>query len=276
MNKRIEQMLSTLLVDENAKNALRKADMLLNSTSKSVSNYIPLVIAKEGCGFSSFGRVYSAIVDESPLLRVKGSATLLELVFPKDNEIDEKLFFASPRRLASIRNRFYGTMLISFKEYSGLDLINSAALKRLLKFMEDNKDNIRFMLHVTPEFSARERLISILQDLFFVEEIILKGPDVDCSLSYVLDELEKQGYEVSEEAAACLREQALPRMVAGRSYAGYKSLDRFLGRLNLETLIAMEQDPHHIDVAVIKSLVDKLEKEDQIRGQMTTKIGFSL
>ena len=117
MNTQIEQMISVLLIDEEAKNSLRVADRVLNSKSEGVrsSAFVPLVIAGEGCGFSSYGRVYSAIVDASASQPIKGASTFLELVFPKDNEKDEKMFYASPRMVASIRNRFYGTMLVSFK-----------------------------------------------------------------------------------------------------------------------------------------------------------------
>lgn len=67
MNTQIEQMISVLLIDEEAKNSLRVADRVLNSKSEGVrsSAFVPLVIAGEGCGFSSYGRVYSAIVDAS-------------------------------------------------------------------------------------------------------------------------------------------------------------------------------------------------------------------
>lgn len=65
MNDKIEKMIASLLVDEDAKAVLMNADRILNSDSDGLRNsaFTPLVIAGEGCGFSSYGRVYSAIVD---------------------------------------------------------------------------------------------------------------------------------------------------------------------------------------------------------------------
>lgn len=65
MNKNIEHMLSTLLVGNDAKDALRGLDKILNSKSSKIreSASALLVTAGEGCGFTSYGRVYSEIVN---------------------------------------------------------------------------------------------------------------------------------------------------------------------------------------------------------------------
>lgn len=278
MNKKIEQMISLLFVDEEAKDVLRTADRILNSNVESVRSnvFVPLVVAGEGCGFSSFGRVFSAIVDASAAQSVRGSSSFLELVFPKDNERDENMFFASPRMAASVRNRFYGTMLISFKEYCGQDLIESDSLKNLMGFMEDNKSNIRFVLHITPEFSAKSRLKAALQNIVNIAEVHLEKPNADKSYSYVIQELKAQGVEIDDDAKKCIKEKALPRMVGRKSYSGYKSLNVFLRRLRFEAALLTDSGKCRINLEVLAYLLALIEKEEALSREEIPGIGFGV
>lgn len=278
MNKQIEQMISELLIDEEAKQSLKVIDRVLNSDSELVrgSAYIPLVIAGEGCGFTSFGRVYSAIVDASAAQPIRGTSTFLDLVFPKDNERDESLFFASPRTAASVRNRFYGTMLISFKEFDGRDLTGSASFKNLLEFMENNIDNIRFVLHITPDFTAKAGLISALQSIAYVEEICLDVPDARKGCDYLTDQLKRQGIVIDKEAVSFLRKTVLPELVSRKTYAGYKTLNTFLARLALEAAIIAESSDCRIDKALIAGAMDKVGKHEGQSDSDTRRIGFRI
>lgn len=276
MNSNIEQMISTLLVDNQAKDALRGADRVLNSKSKQVreSASTLLVIAGEGCGFSSYGRVYSAIVDASISQPIRGTSTFLELVFPKNNEADEKLFFASPRRKASIRNRFYGTMLISLKEYTGQDLIKSESFTHLLEFIELNKANIHFVFHILPGFDARNQLIVRLQDIVNITEVFLDKPNVENSYAYVISKLKSQGYVIGETAQKCLREKVLPDVISRKTYTGYRSLNNLLGRLNFEVAMMPENEEMVVSEHVLDSLMVKFKKEKQFSENEAPQIGF--
>lgn len=276
MNSSIEKMIASLLVDKQAKDILRGADRILNSKLEKVRENASalLVIAGEGCGFSSYGRVYSAIVDASVSQPIRGTSTFLELVFPKDNEADEKLFFASPRRKASIRNRFYGTMLISLKEYTGQDLIKSVSFKHLLEFIELNKTNIHFLFHVLPEFDARNQLIARLQNVVNITEVFLDKPDLENSYAYVVSELRNQGYLIGEAAHQCLKEKVLPSVISRKTYTGYRSLNNLLGRLNYETAMMTENDELVISQYILNNLIAKFEKEKRLSENETIKIGF--
>ena len=275
MNKRIEKMIKMLLVDDEAKAFLRTADRVLNSGSVSIRNnaFVPLVVAGEGCGFSSFGRVYSEIVDASRFQTIRGTASFLELVFPKDNERDERLFFASPRRAASTRNRFYGTMLISFKEYAGKDLIESSSLEKLLKFMDENKANIRYVLHIMPGFTAESKLIALLQDVVNVTEIHLDKPGIDNGFLYMMEGLKSQGVEVAEDVKKCIKEKALPNIVERKSYSGYKTLNAFMERLKFEAAMALKNGECRVDKTVLDILLDKMEKEEADKNE-SPRMGF--
>lgn len=278
MNKSIEQMIETLLVNDEAKNKLRVIDKLLNSKLDKVRQSTPalLVTAREGCGFSSYGRAYAEIVDSSIALKVKGSSSFLELVFPKDNEKEERLFFASPRRIASIRNRYYGTMLISLKEYSGLDLIKSESFHRLLEFLSLNKNNVHFMFHILPGFAAKNQLLLKLQDVINVAEVALDTPNIDNGFTYVVTELRENGYVMDDKALAYLREVILPKIIWGKTYTGYKSLNVLLDRVHLEVAMAYEGAEMILKYEMLQTLMIKYEKEEELSQVEAFKIGFSM
>lgn len=277
MNKDIEEKLSALLVNEEAKEELRRIDKLLNSKSEKIreSASAILVTAGEGCGFSSYGKAFSVIVDSSIALKIKGTSTLLEMVFPKDNEKDEKLFFASPRRMASIRNRYYGTMLISFKEYAGQDLIKSESFSRLLEFISFNKGNIHFMFHILPQFTAKKQLITRLQEILNISEVTLNNPDLDNGFTYVITELKDNGYVVEDNALNALKEDIIPTIIGSKKYSGYRSLDILLDRLYLETALS-DDELMVLSETAVQNLMDKYKKEESLNQEDVPRIGFRM
>lgn len=278
MTEAIEQNIKTLLVDDVAKNKLRTINKLLNSNSKKVreSTYALLVTAGEGCGFSSYGRVYSEIVDASNVHQTKGSTTFLELVFPKDSQREEKLFFSSPRRAASIRNRFYGTMLISLKEYKGLDLIRSESFLKLLDFISLNRNNIHFVFHILPEFDAKVQLLMKLQEVLNVTEVTLNNPSLDNGYEYVISELKKYGYVFDKKALKLLREDVLPHIIQRESYLGYKTLNLFMDRLHLEVALTTDGENKVLSKDTLEYLADKYKLEEKINRSEVSKIGFHM
>lgn len=278
MNKNIEHMLATLLVGNDAKNVLKRTDKILNSKSDRIRDIASalLVTAGEGCGFSSYGRVYSEIVNSSLALKVKDKGNLIELVYPKDNEEDEKLFFASPRRKASIRNRYYGTMLISLKEYKGPDLIKSESLNKLLEFISLNKGNIYFMFHILPDFSAKNQLVARLQNVINVTEVVLDNPTIDSGYTYVVSELKKIGYAIDDDALSMLKEDILPEITSDKSYMGYRTLNSLLERVHIEVAMTMDGDEMVLKDNTLKNIMRRYESEQELSKSESMKIGFRM
>lgn len=277
MKKELEDLVGSLLVDEQAKAFLRTEDRILNSESSTIrgSSFAPLIVAEEGCGLSIYAKAYSAIVDASLAQRICGTQTFIELGFPKNNEVDERRFFASARLAASIRNRFYGTMCISFDEYDGQDLITSESLEKLIDFVEENKANIHFIFHILPEFSAKNKLIAALQTVVDITEVHLEKPDADKGYTYVMRELGDLGYKFDEETQEYIKDTALPIVVSQKAYNGYKSLNSFVERLNLETVYCGECDDITIDRTVVDRLLNKLDQEEFVKGEQV-RIGFRM
>jgi len=278
MTKITEDMIDALLVDELAKNKLKEADRILSSKSESLRQCSSafLVTAGAGCGFSSYGKVYSSIVDSSRALKVKGTSTFLELVFPKDNEKEERLFFASPRRAASVRNRFYGTMLISFREFSGQDLMKSESLERLLEFISVNKGNIYFMFHIMPEFATSKQLLSRLRSVINVTEVFLDTPNIECSYTYAISELEEQGYIIGEKGKSLLKKEIIPWLVEGKSFIGYKSLNVFIERLCFEANMESENEELRIKEITLNRLISEIKQEEELSKYENPRIGFGM
>ncbi len=277
MKKDLEERIQSLLFDEDAKSFLVTVDRILNSESSAIreSSFAPLVVAGEGCGLSMYAKAYSAIVDASLAQRIRGSETFIELGFPKDNEEEEKRFFASPRLVASTRNRFYGTMCVSFDEFSGTDLIQSESLERLIDFVEENKANIHFIFHILPEFSAKNKLIAALQTVVDITEVHLEKPGADIGYTYFMKELCDLGYQFDDETKEYIKDTMLPIVISQRTYSGFKSLNLLVERLNLETVYCHECDEGMIDRTLVDRLLNKFEQDEYVKGE-SSRIGFRM
>lgn len=278
MNKAIEKELNALFIDDEAKNCLRTIDRVFSVKTGNNDLVGPalLVTAGDGCGVSSYGKVYSLIVDSSPSLKIRGSRTFLELAFPKDNERDERLFFASPRRAASIRNRFYGTMIISFREYTGRDLIFSDSFNKLLSFISENRDNIHFVFHILPEFTEKKHLLMKLKDVVNVMEVLLDKPTLDVGFVYIVTKLEECGYEVSKDTKILLREEILADIISDKSYVGYRSLNTLLERIHFEIALVGGRRKKAISESILISVMKKYRAEKEYLYTEVPKFGFSM
>lgn len=272
-----EKEIETMFMNDVAREKLHVADKLLNSRFDTIRKSAPnlLLTADEGYGLTTYGKAYAKIVDESLALKVRGRETFLELVFPKNNEMEEKLFYDSPRVVAEYRNRFYGTMIISLREYTGMDLIKSESLGRLLEFIEGNKDNIHFIFHILPEFSAQKKLLAKLREVTNIDEVIFDKPGSDLGRSYIVDKLNDNGVSISKTAVKLLGEKVLPGLVAMADYKGYKSLSSFVDRLYLEIgMWEKGEEDLIIDESMVEQLEKKMLREAEEKANGTYSIGF--
>lgn len=258
MIKRIDE----LFISEEAKETLKTVYGMSSSKHVNIKSSIPsiLVTADEGCGYSTFSKTYGDIISDSSLLKIRGVKTYIELVFPKDNERDEKMFFSSPLLASSIKNRFYGTMSISFKEFEGNDLIGSESLERLMKFIAANRSNIYFVFHVLPEFSATKHLIKLLGNTLNISEVILDKPDKEKSFKYVMDGLKRQGYSINKADLNRFKE-LISVVMEDKMYSGYRSFNNLIDRINYEVIKNGHSPDEPIEKEVINSVMERYNNE---------------
>ncbi len=272
----ITNTIDLLLVNEDIKKTLKKIETMTRLEESSKSNIVPSIflIADRGCGVSSLGKVYSGIIDNSVLMGIRGSETFIELVFPKDNPQDENLFFSSPQRAASIRNRFYGTMLISFEEFEGQDLLKSESFIKLLHFVESNKENIYFIFRILPEYSTKRQLKAHLRKIVNIVEITMNKPDVKMACDYVISELKEKGLVLTNESRNLLEGKVFDVIVKADSYEGYKSLDKLISEIEYELAYAGNTDKLITD-SIIEAVVEKCI-DDYMTKDTRTRIGFGM
>lgn len=263
------------LFDENAKETLNKISELANHTDEKRREAVPslLVTAENLDECARFGRVYGRIIEQSPLLSIRGSRTYLELVFPKNHPQDEQKFFSSPQRAAGIRNRFYGTMLISLEEYSGMDLMKSDSFFRLLEFIEGNKKNIRFVFYIPSTFGAKEQLLTRLRKHIPVVEVVLKQPDENLAYQYVNNELSELGFVMDESVSEQIKTVLLPAWLSRTDFEGYSSLDTLVHRINCEAMMLSEGETMRISTAIIEEFMVRSENERQVMKEVSY-LGF--
>ena len=177
-----------------------KAEDVLNEINQALSKGLKgevkvpslFIVCEDYNAASDLAKRYSTVLDEAEYFSDRGRGTYCNLVFPKENEKDEKLFFASPRRVAVTRNRFYGTMSISLQEFDGSDLIKSNSFKNLMTFIEENSDNIQYVIHVKPGFSMKRQLFTSLSAIIPFK-LIYASTNKDRS-DAIRDEFNKRGY----------------------------------------------------------------------------------
>ena len=276
MNDYIRKNISNLYINDTAKNALFSMDRMLNSPSAPIrsSAPAPLLVAGEGCGLTSYGRAFSEIINYSPYCIKAGSSNYLELVFPKDNEEDERLFFSSPVKAASTANRFYGTMIISFKEFSGNDLIKSESFERLIGFCRENKENIHFLFHIKPDFDEVDRLVLELQTVFPIMMIDLDKPDDEKSFEYLKSEIEKREMRIDDDAVEFLRDKVIPFYISQNDFSGFNSLNNLLSRLTYEIFMTADSEECLITKNILGAVMEKMQNESAVDDDR--KIGFCL
>lgn len=261
-------------VDENAREVLDKVFRFANDTNEIRRVALPslLVTAETFYECSRYGKIYSRILEQSPMVSIRGSCTCLELVFPKYHPQDEQKFFSSPQRAAAIRNRFYGTMLISLEEYTGMDLIKSESLLQLLDFIEANKKNIYFVFYVTPEFSAKGQLLARLCKYIPIVEVALGQPDVDMGYRYVSNELTELGFVLEEPVREVIKTVLLPAWMARDDFEGYSSLDTLVSRISCEAMMLPEGEMI-ISAGIVEDFVARSEAERRaMKG--VSQLGF--
>jgi len=276
MKEEIKGLVDNLKVDTKAKESLMKTYTIVNSGIEAIRNNHPvlLVTAGEGCGFTSYGMAYREIVDAAERKVCSGEGTFIDLVFPKENEKAEQLFYASPKEVARIRNRFTGTMLISLEEFKGQDLMNSDSLERLMSFISENKINTHFLIRILPDFTAKNQLIARLRDVVNVAEVNLDKPDLEMGYKYVLSELEASGCLVEKSAKSDLKNKVLKNLISGKTYTGYRSFNGLVNKLIYEAAIETENDRIVINKKIINNMANSLSEEQEVSGREPVRIGF--
>lgn len=264
------------IIDKSAQNVLNMIDRMANSDDERKRKSIPslIIITDDGYEMTAFGKKYGKIIETSKLFDVKGLKTFLELVFPKDNPRDESLFYSSPQRVASIRNRFYGTMLISFEEFKGSDLLQSESFKNLLGFIEENKENIRFIFRVLPGFTMKKQLATKLGENLNILEVVIEKPQNEVAYGYVLRELKELNYRV-DEANVELLKQTLSQIIRQENYCGYKTLNNVIKKINYEMMISENSNDGIITSETIEKLGWKLAEEISL-NKTENRIGFHI
>lgn len=276
MKEKTLEKINKLYLGKNEKDILLNTDKIVNSKVEAIRNNHPVLVitADDDCGFSEYSKAYSEIVDAADANALMGSGTYLELTFPKDNEKDERLFYASPKQVARNRNDFPGTMPISLDEHSGEDLILSESFPRLINFIDDNKKKTHFIIKIRSDFSAKNQLIARLQEVVNVVEGSLVKPDLQTAYEYVTGELDEMKCEIDASSLKDLKNKILKPALSMKSYAGYRSLDRLADKLLYHAVLEMEDDRIVIDKKVINKLAATLIKENESAGSDSVKIGF--
>ena len=263
--------LDNLNINDESKEVLISINKYIKESTVENGRLPALIISSEpGCGLSNFVDTLSEMIEDSGYFPKRGGKTSIELVFPKDNEEHEKLFYSSAKRIATTTNRFYGVMCVSLKEFQGKDLIMSNSLENLIEFIEANRVNIMFVFHVLPEFRAKEQLKRRLMDVVNVKELSIMKPSADESLDYLINKMKKKGQMINKKAEEILKE-IVEFVVSKDDFGGYKTLNVILDQIEFELGIRGEKNIETVMRQIKNSYDYKLYDEVEYG-----KVGFRI
>ncbi len=235
---------------------------LKNMTQEDIKIPSLFIVTEDFNLVSKYANRYSNILDESNYFPERGRGTFCELTFPKDNEKDEKLFYSSPRRVSATRNRFFGTMSISLQEYDGRDLMDSRSYRDLMSFIELNKDNIQYVIHVLPNFSMKRQLYSSLSAITPFK--LINASLIEDRLGVIKEEFDQRGYYCDDAVL-----DSVNHIWDGIDPENVLSINALMSRIDYEMSL-------NDGINVIQDVIAKIEREysDNVISDESIKMGF--
>lgn len=266
--------------ETNTIHVLEKVSGAIKNSEYEMSGAVPSIflIGERGSGITKFSKEYEKILFENHVYKIRSEKTFLELVFPAEgSEMDYQRFLQSPKILASLQNEYHGVFAISFHEWKGKELLSNRYFKTLINYIDNNKDNIYFVFHVTPTFEAIDELRVVLSHHVNLISAELERPDKVGAASFVLRELEDAGMEFSEEGKEELREFVANGLdVDSSSFAGYKTLKQmsrsFYFELTLENARSTDMS---VTVDTLKSVENRISFPKDVVVS-SSRVGFGL
>ena len=270
-----------MMFQEQTREVLCKIERAAKGSLGSYKKSIPsiLLVGDVGVGRSEFAKEYERILKSNHVYTIRGTNTFLDLAFPRDGEeINYRKFFRSPGIAASIQNRFYGVFAISFEEWKGHDLLDSPRFEELLRFIDNNKDNIFYVFEVTSGFEAKDELKSVLNNHINLAEACLKQPDIQMAAEYIQDCMESDGLVLDSSGEKELRELLNRRLNIGApGFAGYNTLRQISKSILFELLTDESQKSGQMEVT--DNMLRNIESRIITPGDISTRkqtMGFTM
>lgn len=287
-NKACKDMTESLNVSNEIKEILFKIESVASSNNSKIKASIKdIFISSPSCKeLSRIAKCYERIITSNSVYPIRGSRTYLELAFPASGvDKDYKEFFASPRLIAATQDYFTGVFLISFEQWkSANDVIRDASFKELIKFIDDNKEHISFVFHVTSSFKDSKVLCNELGkhvNLYFIEHTF---PDMEHAIKYVETQLSESGIEFNTSGKREIKKLIKEKIdTTSSTYHGYRTLEHFVANLQFElyahvarkhTESSDKESSYSISKDEIRMIADSIEIPDE-NTSYQRKLGFN-
>lgn len=282
-----KSMIESLNVSKDIKEMLYKVLSVASSNNpKMKASVKDLFIKSPSCKeLSKIAKCYERIITTNMVYPIRGSRTYLELAFPflgKDSEYKE--FFASPKLVAATQNVFTGVFLISFEQWKGAsELIRDIVFQDLVNFINNNKNNISFVFHVTPDFSDANVLYNELEKYINLCLLEHSFPDINLAILFIEKKLEESGIKFSAEGKKEIKKLLEDKIsIISNSYHGYETLEKLAANIKFELCASVAQkqikdknDNYFYsvgkkEVTMLTSIIDVPDEKTLYQG----KLGF--
>lgn len=260
--------------EQNGQEILKKIEKAAKEKCKGIPSIY--LVVEEGVDSKEFTDSYENILRENGMYPIRGNATELRLVFPRNGtENLYKQFFSSPRLISFVQNKYYGVFEISFEEWHGKELLNDQEFMNLLTFIDDNRENIYFVFKVENRYLNKDELKKVLNNHINLEEVHLKSNNIEKAAVYVRSILEERGYQFPSDAEEALRKIVEERMkVNSSAYMGDQFLKQIANNIHYE--LCVEKDYPEEIVFVTCEMLKEIEDKIFIPSDVSTnvKMGF--
>ena len=232
-------------------------------------NIIPnlCLVGESGSGIRSISQIYADIILENEVLEERCGKEMLKLNLSTDMDNRSLMLLSWKIKMSSgLRNIYYGICLIQIDGEN--EDIKEEHIIWLLKLIERNKINMRFVIHISKSIKNYLILLQALEQNSLVKIFHTEFPNTNEAMNYTISELEKNNIMLdmrAKEKLQCIVEQLTKKTY----YKGFKTMNHMVSKMVLECMMRGYRNP--LTQGKMKSMEDILILEDT---QKQNKIGF--
>lgn len=195
---------------------------------------------------------------------------LLELEYhPSMSNEEYRRFILRVKKFADTQNCYYGTTLIHIESYMEEDNFLQSEIDWLLEFIMSNRENMKFILHITTILKNSEEVLYKLGQNMPYRIIHVDYLSVREWMGYIEASLGKSGVKFSKRGydSFC---SIVTELTQKRYFKGYTTINQLLSVICYECAVRKYDIP--LTEKQIMSMKDVLLKEEVIEKERT--MGF--
>lgn len=232
----IEMRIESLLGKSEVKEKLSEINQVCIHADSSVKMGIPglCLIAKDGSGINYVADIYAEMVSTHYVLAQRCARKLLELTYEPGMEREELYrILYKVKTYADTQNHFYGTCLLHMVTSNEKDEYSQEEMQWIIDFIKKNRNNMKFVIHISPQISNYENVLCLLRQNILVETINFDYPTVEEWTEYMLDALKDRGISMNVDSKKIFAD-TICELVEKKYFKGYTTMNHLIIAIGYE------------------------------------------